>query len=91
MRKILGLTCMGLLFSAAAGCASQAAVERRDAQRHEYRAQRAASYGDYERAAAEQRAANIERDRAARHQYEENLEDGPRIPPPATPLPAPAY
>ena len=91
MRKILGLACMGLLFSAAAGCATQSEVERRDAQRHEYRAQRAASYGDYERAAAEQRAANIERERAARHQYQENYEDAPRLPPPASPLPPGGY
>ena len=90
MRTIVGLACVALF--GAAGCASTSEMEQREAMKHDYRAQRAASVGDYERAAAEQRAGRIERARAARHAYEEGEEYAP-APPPPPPLnpPPPAY
>ena len=86
-KTILGLACLSL-FGGAFGCASSAEHERREAMRHEYRAQRAAAYGDYDRAAAEQRQANIDRQRAAAKAVDE-ADDSVRsnLPPPATPLP----
>jgi hypothetical protein len=66
-----------------AGCAGTTAEEeRREAQVHQYRAQRAAAIGDYERAAAEQRAAR----RASREAYDKQREEEERVvPPPSLP------
>ena len=65
-RFLLCLSALGLV-AVATGCAENAEIHRREAARHEYRAQRAAAYGDYERAAREERRANHERGEA----YEE--------------------
>jgi hypothetical protein len=88
---------LGLLAMAGSGCATSGEIERK-AQRHEARADRAASMRDYQRAAKEQREAERLHQKAAAKAYEEGepppVTPAPSpsvvVPPPAAPLPPPA-
>ena len=95
MRKFWSVAAL-LIGASLAGCATTAYDHEQLAQRHDMRAQRAASYGDYQTAAREQRRAERERREAARLRYQNGPDyryDNQRAyrnvppPPPAAPPP----
>jgi hypothetical protein len=71
----------GALALIVGGCATSAETERR-AQEHDARARAAASYEDYDRAAAEKHEADRLHNKAAQERLDENEGVTPAPPPP---------
>ena len=83
MQKIVGLGMAALLAASAVGCATSARDEHRQAYSHRVRARDAASVGDYQTAAREQREA-YKAEREAADKSVDAIDDG-RAPPPVLP------
>ena len=83
MRKLVGLGVSALLMASALGCTS-AQQERREEMTHRMRARDAASVGDYQTAAREQRESFKAERQAAKKSVDESFHGD--VPPP---LPVP--